>query len=350
MFEEEYKAAFSKVTASGDTLSNILNYESGHTVKRSRVGYFVLVAVILTLMAACTAVVFDSNAMLEAAFGENGRAEYEYEEVNYKKNIGKISGRFVEAGIRYALDEKTASKLLAPYIVETDVTIRDSGNTLTIQAYLHDPVTRSGILYMHMENPEGFPNVHIWTNGQVSWLDDNNAETYYLDTSGLNLFYIVEGTQGETGMDLICSYTLVEEENSIRVFFRDSDEEAVIELPEETAMERLVLEGGDIVVTPISLRLNSNRFSVDIMDDPNVKIRYADETEMVVEKNETRKNTHYYSRFRVSSRTQPVRNYYSKTDWPLGDSSAEKRYLLQFAVDIENIQSIIINDEEFPVQ
>ena len=75
----------------------------------------VLIAAMTALLAAC-AVAFDAGSMLEAAFGENGRANYAYEEFSYKSKDGKKIIRTKMGGERSTLDQELAEKLVKPFV------------------------------------------------------------------------------------------------------------------------------------------------------------------------------------------------------------------------------------------
>lgn len=348
MFDQDiYKTAFSKVTVSEDVLSKVMGMEREEKRKGFRISYLAVLAALVGILAACAAITFDPVTMLEAAFGENGRAEYGYEEIEYKNPVGRISGRFVEPGERQSLNAEAAAKLLQPYIFEVHESISDGESILTIEACLHDPVTCSGILYMSLENPEGFPDAHVWSNGQVSWLDDNNAAKHYLDTSGWNLFYIVDGEQEETKLDMVCCYAMVEGEEQIQIFYTETGESVTIDIPGETGMEQLAIADGTIILTPMSLAFGREKFSFYQPEEPIIKIRYTDGTEMSVLWHDQYKKKNRYDRTPIKD---SVRNYYLMTGYPTDDPSVKTGYLLNFVVDIENVRSVIVNDEEFFVE
>ena len=343
MFEQEYKDVFSKVAPPEKLLSDILAGKPAKKHPRFSVAYAVVLCALVCFLAACSAVLFDAGSMLEAAFGENGRAEYGEDELMYVKPVGKIDGRFVFEGSRYALDPKISEKYLIPHIFEINQSITDGKTTLYVNAGLYDPVSCAGILYMTLEDPEGFPDVHIWSNGQISWLNENNEERYYLDTTAMNLFYVVEEEREDTRMGMICTFAHLRDEESIDVFYRETQESITIQLPVDQTMESISFADGDVILTPISLTLDAeilNRMNLTMK--PILTVQLQDGTEKTILWHDQYKKKTVFDRTQIRA---PVRNYYLMTGYPVDDPDVNPGYLLTFVADIQNVKSITINDE-----
>lgn len=343
MFEQEYKNALSKVTAPEKLLSNILTAESEKNHSRSPLVYAAALCALVCLLAACSAMLFDSSGMLEAAFGENGRAQYSEEELLYVEPVGNIVGRFVSEGTRYALEPQLSSEYLMPHVFEIDQAITDGKTTLYIKAGLYDPLSCAGILYMTLDDPEGFQDMHIWSNGQISWLTENREDRYYLDTSALNLFYVVEEELQDTCMGIICPFAHLKGEDSIDVFYRETQESITIPLPREQAMESVSFADGDVILTPISLILDVERFNrMNLTTKPILTIQSEDGTERTILWHDQYKKKTVFDRTPIGT---PIRNYYLMTGYPVGAPDVNPGYLLTFVADIQKVKSITINDE-----
>ena len=281
--------------------------------------------------------------MLEAAFGENGRAEYDGEELLYHEQAGNIEGRFIMEGSRYSLNAKAAEKYLTPNVFEINKSITDGRTSLLIQAGLYDQQSMAGILYMTMEDTNGFQDVHIWSNGEISWLNENNEERFYLDTSASNLFYVVEEERTDTCMGIICAFSHAEGEEYLEVFYKETGESISIALPQSQSMEHICFADGEVILTPISLMLDIERFEASRpFEDGIITIQMKDGTESIILWHDQYKPKTVFDRTPIKD---PILNYYLMTGYPVNDYTVQRGYLLKFAVDIENVESITVNEE-----
>lgn len=343
MFEKEYKDLFDKIHAPDKLLSRVLIGEAEAKRTRSPLVCVILLSVLVSLLVACSAVLFDPGNMLEAAFGENGRVEYEEEELRYREPVGNIVGRIVLPGKRYELDPQISSKYLTPYIFEINESISDGKTTLVIKAGLYDTLSSAGILYLTLENPNGFEDVHIWSNGEISWLNDNNEDISYLDTSAVNRFYVVEEEREDTSMGMICPFAHLKDKESIEIFYTETGESISIPLPLEQAMERISFAEGTVTLTPISLVLDQERFEhMRLIKKPILTIQFRDGTEKTVLWHDPYKKKSPFDRTPTG---KPVWNYYLMTGYPVGSPEVNPGYLLNFVVDLQNVESITLNDE-----
>ena len=306
---------------------------------------FALIAAMAALLVACAAV-FDAGAMLEAAFGENGRGTYEYEEFTYKGWNGREVTRFRFGGERSELDMELAGELVEPFVFEVNQTVVSGNYTLTVLSCLHDPITGTGIVYLTLENPNGFPDMHIWNDGQISWHPEEGGSTWLLYPEPLGLFYIDHAMTTDTKLYLTCNYISFFEEKEMTISFMDTGEKITFPLPEEVRMKQLSLANGDILLTPIGFSCNSTRFNVSSIGMPSITIRYEDGTESHII---------WYDRYmkkHTGDRTplkDPIQNYVLAPELT-DDTRTHKSYLLNFIVDIDQVSSVVINDEEFFVE
>lgn len=345
MFRDAYQAACTNLTASEETREKILNLK-----RQERRGIFkptklLIVAAMMALLVACAAV-FDAGAMLEAAFGENGRGSYDYEEFTYQTKNGKRVTRMKLPGERSALDQELAETLVAPYVFEVDQQAVSGDYTMTVLSCLHDPVTQTGIAYLTLENSNGFPDMHVYNDGEVHWYPEEGGSKWLLFSEPLGLFYIDEALSSETKLYLTCHYVCIQEYTQMRIYFMDTDQGVSFPLPEETGMKQLSLADGDILLTPIGFACNRNRFSVSYIDLATIMICYEDGTEKYISWYDPRRKER-----KVNSRhlEDPIQNYVLASEIA-DDPRTHKSYLLNFIVDIDQVSSVVINGEEFFVE
>lgn len=343
MFKEDYQAAFSKVTASEETKRKVLELPQSrvNSKKRpSKAACLALAAVLIALLAAC-AIAFDAGAMLEAAFGENGRAQYEREKWTWTERLDSDNMYIMfttsrPGGTRSPLDTELGEKLAEPYIFEVNQTATDGKSTLTVRACLHDPITKTGILYLSLENPEGFPNLHIWNDGYINWVGEDGGFVRYLSPDTASAFYVVDALTTDTRVYMTCHYAYKGEKQEMYLSFRDTDAGVSIPLPERTDMKLLSLADGDVILTPVGLSINAARLDGN---NPNIKILYQDGTEDTVS----------WADWGAKNIRDRVENYALCYEYTDGTAQMQS-YALKFFVDIENVKSVVINDEEFFVE
>lgn len=345
MFQDDYKAAFSKVTASEETHRRIINMTKRESMGIPKVVRLVLIAAMMAMLVACAAV-FDAGAMLEAAFGENGRATYEYEEFTYKGRDGRKVTRFRFPGERSALDTELTRELVEPYVFEVNQTAVSGDYTLTVLSCLHDPVTGTGIVYVTLENPNGFPDMHIWNDGQISWHPEEEGSKWLIYPEPLGLFYIDDAMTTDTKLYMTCNYVCFMEEREMTISFMGTEEGVTFRLPEESRMKQLSLANGDILLSPIGFSCNQTRFAVSYLDLATITIRYADGTEKHISWFDPRLKEQYVGRKQLED---PIRNYVLAPELA-DDPRTHKSYLLNFIVDIDQVSSVVINEEEFFVE
>lgn len=345
MFKDEYQAAFSKVTASEETYRRVMSMTRRESRRISNAAKLALIAAMAVLLVACAAV-FDAGAMLEAVFGENGRGTYEYEEFTYKGRNGREVTRFRFAGERSALDTELARELVEPYVFEVNQTAASGDYTMTVLSCLHDPVTGTGIVYLTLENPNGFPDMHIWNDGEVSWHPEEGGTKWILYPEPLGLFYIDDAMTTDTKLYLTCNYVSIFDEREMTISFMDTEEKVTFQLPEESGMNHLSLANGDILLSPVGFSCNNTRFNVLYIAMPTITIRYEDGTEAYIIWHDPYQKKHTGDRTPIKD---PIQNYVMAPELT-NDPRTHKSYLLNFIVDIDHVRSVVINDEEFFVR
>lgn len=337
MFEQNrYKETFSQITASDATKDKILCMQRKESRKGVKVAKLVLVGTMLLTMVACAAL-FDAGAMIETAFGENGRKHYDYEEFTYKTPDGDTVTELQWAGERNTLDAKLAEELLEPYVFEVGKSVAYDTCTLTVLACLHDPVTMSGVAYLCMENPGGFSDIHIWENGRISWRHDEGDSRWRILSEPYGVCYIDDALTTETKLYFTCQYVCINAEQEMRVYFTETEEGVTFAFPERTQMRHLSFAEGDIILSPITFACDQTRF--DVANKPTIQIRYKDGEEKYIVCYEVNKGG-------ACNRKQPVENYVLAPQLT-NDRRENKTYLLSFLVDLDEVHSVVINGEEF---
>ena len=167
MFEKQYKETFSQVVASDRLMQEVLNLKNK---KRNKLRGMTLVAAVLLVCALATTafaytgfVVYENpGQMLEALFGSG--KEQSHEGKVYVDDVGQtlIDPHFQ----REELDVEAAEEYVAPHIFEVGKSVTFEGNTLTVDAVSYDATTQCGVVYVHLENPNGVPAYTVGMDGQ----------------------------------------------------------------------------------------------------------------------------------------------------------------------------------------
>ena len=293
MFEDLYKETFSQVTASDSMVQEVLNLKNK---RRSAVRVMTLVAaVMITVALATTAfayagfVVYENpRQMLDALFGAG--TEQEHEGKLYVDDQGQER---VDPGYqREELNAEAAEEYVAPHIFEVGQTVSYGGNTLTVDAASYDPNTQCGIVYVHLDNPDGVPEYYLQTNGQLSWKGQD-----VIRSKKLNITYFLDEEQStETSLALagyfyITDYYINMQETTPFIYMGDMDGESsetiTIDLEGVPPMEHITLGNGGIQLSPIGVVIHGDK--LELMTDSGetlvdyVCIRYADGSEYLVE-------------------------------------------------------------------
>lgn len=293
MFEQHYRDTFEQIVASPDTVREVLNLKNKRKTKRA---VPILVAAVLIVCALATSafayagfVVYENpGQMLNALFGSGHEQNHEG-----KLYVDEQGQDLVDPAYqREELNEEAAEEYVAPHIFEVGQSVSFGGNTLTVDAASYDPNTQCGLVYVHLENPDGVPDYYLQTNGQLTWNGPDVIRSKVADIT----YFVDEAQSSETSLALAGYfyvtdyYTAYKNETVARVYMGDLDGEAsqviTIDLEGVTPMEHITLGGGGIQLSPIGLVIHGDK--LNLLSDSQetlvdyVCIRYADGSEYLV--------------------------------------------------------------------
>ena len=293
MFENLYKETFSQITASPDLVQEVLNLKNK---KRSKIRVMTLAAAVLLVCALATSVfayagyvVYENpSQMLDALFGSG--SEQEHEGKIYVDDVGQtlIDPDFQ----REDLNEEAAEEYVEPHIFEVGQSVSYVGNTLTVDAVSYDANTQCGLIYVHLENPNGVPDYYLQTTGELTWNGPSVIRSKVMDIT----FFLDEANSTETNLALAGYfyvsdyYTQTATDETPILYMGDMDGESSevipIDLESVTTMEHITLGNGGIQLSPIGLVIHGDK--LDILNDVGetlvdyVSIRYTDGSEYLV--------------------------------------------------------------------
>lgn len=290
MFEKQYKETFSQVVASDRLMQEVLNLKNK---KRNKLRGMTLVAAVLLVCALATTafaytgfVVYENpGQMLEALFGSG--SEQEHKGKIYVDDVGQtlIDPHFQ----REELDVEAAEEYVAPHIFEVGQSITHNGNTLTVDAASYDPTTQCGLIYVHLENPNGVPEYYLQTNGQLTWNGPSVIRSKVADIT----FFLDEVNSTDTKLTLagyfhVSDYHLgTGKELTATIYMGEHSSNGIsIPLAGVASMEHITLGNGGIQLSPIGLVVHGDKLGLlsggwETLVD-YVCIRYTDSSEYLV--------------------------------------------------------------------
>ena len=284
MFEKQYKETFSQVVASDSLMQEVLNLKNKRN-KKIRVTTL-LAAVILMFALATTAfayagfVVYENpGQMLEALFGNSGNPSNEGK--IYVDDVGQA--HYEPSFEKEELNEQAAQEYVAPYIFEVGQSISYNGNTLTVDAASYDPYTQCGIVYLHLENPNGVPPYNTGLDGSFWHLDASTIRSNIIGT----YFFVDEEKTTDTYLTLAGYFNKGDYMNEavLKLHLEDDTQEIVIPLEATETMEHITLGNGGIQLSPIGLVIHGEKLNLLSGTETIVhyaKICYADGSEYLV--------------------------------------------------------------------
>lgn len=346
MFDQKlYQETFDQVTASEETLSEVLNMtkNQNHHYGR-RFTRMLVIAAVITVMLATTAFAYvgftqyeSPIQMLDVFFGAE---EYTLEEggtYTYQNAYGEDVEVTLPDEEKVPLDGELAGKDVAPYVSDVGKSITCQGDTLTVEAHLYDSATDCGVIYYKVENPDGVRGYKLQSDGEVRW---PGVELVVMrGCSGKN--YIIEEETTETCLSVAHYYCSVYEEY-IEACFGAQEEGLMLPLTDGGGMGAITLAEGDIKLSPISMLLNVEKMGFLCRHDTDgtllppmvdsirsLSIRFRDGTEYIVD---------------MDTDDQYIQNYtYSTQDM----DNVTVRYTFNRLIDIDQVEAVIINDVEF---
>ena len=344
MFEKQYKETFSQVVASDRLMQEVLNLKNKRH-KKIRVTTL-LAAVILLFALATTAFAYTSfvvyenpGQMLEALFGSGKEPNYDGD--IYVDDVGQTMRD--PAFQREELNKDAAEEYVAPYIFEVGQSVTYAGNTLTVDAVSYDPNTQCGVVYVHLENPNGVPEYSLQSSGELIW----NGPAVIRE-KGLGVIYFLdESNSTDTHLSLAGYFYKGDwlKKAELTIYMGDLDgevtEEIAIPLEGVAPMEHITLGNGGIQLSPIGLVVHGDKLGILSNSGKThadyVCIRYADGSEYLVEDD---------------TGAVPVINY-AKGYMEPGDGYSTNRkcstYLLNRIVPVKEVAEVIVNGVGYSV-
>lgn len=343
MFDQKlYQETFDQVTASEETLSEVLNMtkKQNHHYGR-RFTRMLVIAAVISVMLATTAFAYvgftqyeNPMEMLKTFFGAEKYTLEEGRTFTYQDAYGNE----VEADLpdveKVPLDGELAGEDVAPYVSDVGKSVTCQGDTLTVEAHLYDSATNCGVIYYKVENPEGVRGYRLQSDGEVWW---PGVELVVMrGCHGKN--YIIEEETTETCLSVAHYYCDVNEEY-IEACFGAQEKGLMLPLIDGGGMSAITLADGQIAISPVAMRVNMTDMEFlhhrdDGSDTPDwenqidyVAIRYQDGTEYVLQSEEP---------------------YMDNTMYVLvTDNNSIVSYDFNRLIDIDQVESVIINDVEF---
>lgn len=332
MFEQEYREAFSQVKASDKLRMEVLNMKTNTKTGLRKLPRLALAAIMVLLLTAC-AVGFNALDMLEAAFGENGKGSVEKEKIYlYTDEDGHDKYMSWNAMERVTLDTALAEELVEPYVVPVNQSIKNEsdGTVLTAEAYLVDFSTKTGAVYLSLENPDGFPNYSVANTGLFVW-GRKSMDKDYLSSVPWGLFYYDEQRSTDTKLYLILRCVMGEDATEMKLYFKETEQELVFPVT-GSDIRSISMDDGNVVLSPMGLYL-ANRAPGNLPGE--MVISYRDGSEYLIcgeiSDKFNRKTTYSNFYFAMGS-TGEIQAY---------------SYCLNRIVDIDNVKSITINGTEY---
>ncbi len=346
MFDEKlYRETFSQIHAPEETRSEVLKMTNRKNNNYIRFSRLIIIAAIITVMLATT------------AFAYVGFTQYENPMQMLKTFIRGDEyildeGGFVRTETYYdskwdvvyptveqiPLDGDLAEAEVAPYISDVGKTIHYGDYALTVEAHLYDSATGCGYIYYNLENPNGIIGYYLQHDGEISW---SGVEVVsILGCAGKN--YIVEEETTETVLSVAHYYCGAKGEPIEVGFFHDADAgKLFLSLEDGGGMKSISAGDGLFSISPIAMKFQITQMDflgeydadgvfVTPIDDANIwklAIRYQDGTEYVVLCDEPYTRNYFYS---------------------LGDYT-NLYYAFNRLVDVEKIDTVVINDVEYKV-
>lgn len=337
------------------------------TVKgRKPVFRSLLVAVMVSLMlllAGCAAIgytLFDSpREMLKAFFGDETGYDHVEGGPIYGED-GSLDG-LQPTFERAPLNESVAAEDVEPYVSPVGQSISWKGYTLTVDSFMHDAGTGCGILCYTLENPEGIPYV-VDVDGRVGFPGGDLVEE-----PPFNRRYIIQEKSTDTRLAAACYYHVYdgrdtelkltlsqwcwrtmemaiadqkwmetatkEEFDEWLANFPVCPDTITIPLDQCERLKTLVLDGGSITLSPISMIIDATNLEY-LLEGPGLgsdgihraAIRFRDGSEYLV--------------FDDSSTVNAV---------GVSDNTDGTQRTAQFnrIIDVDNVEAVILNDREF---
>ncbi len=348
MFDQEkYIEAFSQVTASEQTLAEVLKM----TTKKNknalgRLTRALLVAVVISAMLATTAFAYvgftqyeNPMDMLKTFFGTS---EYEVDEggVRVEQYFDKTYEVIEPTIEKVPVDTKVAEENVAPYLSAVGQSVSYGNYKFTIEAHQYDSATECGIIYYTLENPDGLKGYKLQFDGEVWWPQGE----LILMQNAWEKNYIVEEETTDTKLSVAAYYCGADEGEVIEVCFYGNEQNFLtLPLNDGGGMKYKEYGNESIVISPIALKLHLTDFdflgktledgtflpAVDDVRLDYLAVRFQDGTEYVIAQDDE---------------NAVIRNSYYVL---IEDSDRDISYMFNRIIDVDTVDAVIINDREF---
>ncbi len=346
MFDEkDYQAVFSKVIASDELCQNIYNLtDERRTVSRKLV---ILVAVIGTFFLLACGMSFAGTSMLDSIFGINGRQKFDeesyyiYYEDGYRQSVQAAKGE------RQEVDMDLAARYIVSNVFSVDQSISDGNCVISAQYCLIDRSTKSGAVYLKIENP---PSYQVSNSGKLLWTNESEQWYSYLNYNPVGWDYFVgneriaHGATTEDILYLTYFFTCEESCSGMTIATDHHQEQKIsIDFPSKTKLKTINSFDNRVVISPFAMKFDSASFGINYMSDQEVLLNYDNgETYLVCRIKGAATTTDYHED------VEQVNN--TNGGFFLNTENTEEIIFFNRIVDTEHIQSIHINGEELPVK
>jgi len=250
MFEQEYIQAVSRLTLPEEKANQIRKL----TLTKRQSGFSRLrlapIAAAALLLTACAAVFFDPAAMLGNIFGLNGRASYEPD---------TVARLYEPGGGRTELDEELAKRYIEPCVQRLEGTLTDGNTTLTALSMIVDRFSCAAAVYLKLENP---PAYTVYNSGWILFQEHENG--WYIHPKAIGQSDMIGrcfiDEKSTTDQTLYCTlmFSLEPQSRTLELRLGDQTEAIIIPLPEKTDMPAILLEEGDIALTPFGMSVKTS--------------------------------------------------------------------------------------------
>ena len=262
MFDEKLiREAYMALHASEDTLSEVLKV-------RNQRNHFhpyrvVLIAAVIALALGVTAVAQSAfmkkenpEDMLNAAYSET-ETPARQGWVEFDQNGQMI---VYPGWDRAAFDPALAEKYVTPHIGACGESISWQDYTITAESYLFDSVTRSGMIYYCIENPNGVGGYYLQENGEFCWAEESEIACGVVEAGRQ---YIDGERSTASAVYLSAFFVLTEEEDQAEITLWDEKKQQgslIVELFDGGGMACAADSGGTVTVSPIGLKIDLDYF------------------------------------------------------------------------------------------
>lgn len=141
---------------------------SGKTLRNLLIAAIVVSMLAVTAYAVAGFLLYDSpGEMITALFGDDTGFDHSAGSIR-PDPYGGPEGILVEPTYdRVPVDEAVAEEDVVPYMDSIGQSVSFNGYTLTIDAFVYDRATRCGFITYLLENPNGLPEYHLQSTGEI---------------------------------------------------------------------------------------------------------------------------------------------------------------------------------------